>query len=198
MCSVIEEVILKMERELNNQRASAMDIELKRKNPDAFKVRMSRRMKEMQQFGEFIRPGKWDSDLDKYQEGSYTYPSKVEGYQVKLSRNISYGWNAYVILPEGHPLIGFHYDDIYVPFDLTFGSDNVFGFDHMHSYDDLPRKMHTCHASNYYSTHSVGDRFMTHENVREEAENLASMFADPDVIAKSIAQKASREAEEAE
>jgi hypothetical protein len=35
---------------------------------------------------------------------------------------------------------------------------------------------------------------MTHEMVREEAENLASMFADPDVIAKSIAKKVDREA----
>jgi hypothetical protein len=192
MSYVIKETILKLERELNNQRASAMDIVLKSKNPTAYKVRMSRRVNEMQQFGAYIRPGKWDDDLDKYQESSYTYPSKVVGYQVKLTRNMNCGWNAYVILPEGHPLIGFHYEDIDVRYDLTFSSENVFGYDHCHSYDDLPRSIHSCYAS--YSTHSVGDRFMTHEMVREEVENLVSLFADPDVIAKSIARKADREA----
>lgn len=132
-------------------------------------LRKERRENEMNTFGCYTRPGPWDSDLDVYQKGSYTYPSKVPGYQISLSRNMGLSWNGYVTIPMDHPAFNTHYDDLNAPFDLTFGSDGTFGFDHMHSDDVMP------YPSGIYISKPIG-KFLTHEMVREECERLVEWF----------------------
>ena len=135
------EKIIALERAFNHELAIAADEKLLQKTPDAIDIRIARRKMEMKKFGSYTRPGLWDNDLDKYQEDDYIYPSKVDGYQIKLSRNGGLGWNGYVILPKSHDAIGISLFDLNLDcnFDLTFSKNNVFGFDHMNSHDVHPR-----------------------------------------------------------
>jgi len=70
--------------------------------------RAQRRAKEMERFGSYVRPGTWDADLDQYQEPKYER-EVGDDYKVRLVRCPDLTWNAYVILPEGHPAIGKHW-----------------------------------------------------------------------------------------
>jgi hypothetical protein len=72
-------------------------------------VRAARRANEMRIFGSYTRPGTWDADLDTYQEPRYE-EALEGGYGLRLVRARDLTWNAYVILPAGHPAAGRDYD----------------------------------------------------------------------------------------
>ena len=68
-------------------------------------VRAERRRKELERFGEYMRPGTWDDDLDVYQELSYE--ETVEGgYTMRFVRSMAMCWIGQVILPRGHRMSG--------------------------------------------------------------------------------------------
>jgi hypothetical protein len=71
--------------------------------------RAARRANEMRIFGSYTRPGTWDADLDNYPEPRYE-EEVGDGYSVRLVRTRDLTWNAYVVLPVGHPAAGRHYD----------------------------------------------------------------------------------------
>jgi hypothetical protein len=96
--------------------------------------RAERRVKELAEYGTYIRPGPWDDDLDDYQESSYTEEAG-DGYYIRINRAYDGTYNGYAILPPDHPYANKHCDYFYQtegmtrpPVVLTYSSSNMYGF----------------------------------------------------------------------
>ena len=129
--------------------------------------RAQRRAKEMERFGSYVRPGTWDADLDEYQEPKYER-EVGDDYKVRLVRARDLTWNAYVILPEGHPAIGKHYDFFSQeapaglprpPQYLTYGDGGVYGFYLTNTVK--PREDYAeYHKNDYFSVEATGATYL--------------------------------------
>ncbi len=136
---------------------------------EKIRKRAQRRAAEMRRYGSYTRPGTWDKDLDDYQEPRYEEEAS-DGYKIRLVRDYGLTWRGYVILPEGHPFIGKHYEFFggyeapagmpQSPQHLTYGGDSyaergVYGFYLTNTV--TPRDDETRYDSfNYYSVEKTG------------------------------------------
>lgn len=74
------------------------------------------------------------TEVMKYREKKAHVIWKDEGGGYASGRGMYLSVLCYVALPKGHPCIGKDYDDLDVDVNggLTFGNDNVFGWDYAH------------------------------------------------------------------
>jgi hypothetical protein len=136
--------------------------------------------REIEKYHDIVIPyGVWDYDLDEYPPGRVYQFYMGDGYIGRLRRNISWSWNGYVVLPNGHHVIGMSYDDVSTlkskddrscPIEITFSKDNIFGFDHCHIYDLKPYEIHKINNNNA--------KYYTYNMVKEEIGKLAMWFSE--------------------
>lgn len=84
---------------------------------------------------------------------SNKWKNEGEGYYSQT--NHGFALCAYIKLPEGHEAIGMGYDSFNpdVNGGLTFGEDNVFGWDYAHAYNDMNVGTHIANAIQYFKNY---------------------------------------------
>lgn len=184
--------------------------------------RAQRRAAEMARYGSYTRPGTWDEDLDNYQEPRYEEVISAEGsadkrlpvgqsdvgeYRIRFVRDYGLTWRGYVVLPEGHPFIGKHYEFFggyeapaglpRPPQHITYGGPaaerGVYGFYLTNTV--TPRDDETRYDSfNYYSREKTGfspvaprgSVYVDYAHIRRMCLELVDYFkglaADPSVL----------------
>jgi hypothetical protein len=144
--------------------------------------RAKRRALEMDRFGSYTRPGSWDADLDNYQEPQYE--ETVGDYVIRLKRARDLTYNAYVVLPEGHPAIGKSYDEVNEarpPVSLSYAERNTYGFYFGNTVK--PRgDYETYDQHNFYSAEqtgnipAIGSNYLGYHEMKEWCLKLVDFF----------------------
>lgn len=121
-----------------------------------------------------IRPGPWDEDLDKRPPGiEYCYPLG-DGYTAVLNRDRYWMWRIYVFIPENHPYVGRHYDDIDIA--VTYSEGAKFGYYLPESYTASPYYIYT--ESDRVETFNpmFPSKYVDYERALELAKELKEQF----------------------
>lgn len=155
------------------------DPEYKAKMEIKIAKRAARRAKELAEYGMYIRPGRWDDDLDEYQEPSYI-EDVGDGYCIELHRHYDKTYNGYVRLPEDHPYIGKAYDYFHEgavprpPVCLTYASGNKYGFCYGSAVKPYDYGYYS--AATNYNTEMEGMGYISYESMRKDCLKLVEYF----------------------
>lgn len=204
--TAIEKQLREMDRQRNHLRAQMADVALRANltqgdrefwlSPETraerkaalearIAKRAARRATEMKRYGCYTPPGPWDDDLDNYQEISVE--EDVEGgYKIRITRVYDLTFNAYVIIPAEHPVVGRDYDFFHdgaipsSPVTLTYGGrldakdGRTYGFYH-NSTSPLGDSRAQYDPYNYFNTDKTGG-YVTFEVMRTDALKLVDYF----------------------
>jgi len=89
-------------------------------------------MEEMRLPLDKLPEGPWKADHELHPNDEYRF--KASGYRCRIARPPhDWVWNGYVSLPDGHPDLGKHYNDLQEAIDvhggLTYARGHTYGFD---------------------------------------------------------------------